>query len=374
VFDLDEAYGQFSTLVTVYRESDYRDEGLYGLGDILSRQGQCSRGLTPLSTLDAQFPDSKWAADGLLLQADCLLSTGFRQEAMRLYQNVRDRFPDSPGASLARDRNTHLVRLMEADAGTVYESVRLIRVQIPAAWQIRSVDDLQVGPDNDVVLVDSKSGVAHVLDPQGRTLVQIEAQRPSAVWPGLDEPCLFADGAIVQGSQITPLAGSNGNKVSGPAGLLTRDLQGRYLIWDRRTGDILRFSRDLSFDRVLVAGREIRIDAAAAGPDGTLATLDSREGVVSFWSPEGTRRTLRLDGNELRRAGHMALDFLGNIYIMDTASRVIEMRDPQGVLLARLTSGKADDDPFPRPEAMTVNGRGEILVYDQRRAGIVVFR
>ena len=78
------------------------DEGLYGLGDILARQEQCSRGLAPLSTLDAQFPDSEWADDGLLLQAKCLLATGYRQEAMRLYQDVRDRFPDSPGAGLAR--------------------------------------------------------------------------------------------------------------------------------------------------------------------------------------------------------------------------------------------------------------------------------
>ena len=83
---------------------------------------------------------------------------------------------------------------------------------------------------------------------------------------------------------------------------------------------------------------------------------------------------MQMEESEVRRAGHMALDFLGNIYLMDTGARVIEMRDPQGALLARLTSGKADEDPFPRPEAMAVNERGEILVYDQRRAGIVVIR
>ena len=59
---------------------------------------------------------------------------------------------------------------------------------------------------------------------------------------------------------------------------------------------------------------------------------------------------------------------------MDAPSRIIEMRNSEGALLARLTSGKADTDPFPRPEALAVNQRGEILVYDQRRAGIVVFR
>ena len=62
---------------------------------------------------------------------------------------------------------------------------------------------------------------------------------------------------------------------------------------------------------------------------------------------------------------------LGQIALLGDLARLEVL---QGVRLARLTSGKADDDPFPRPEAMTVNGRGEILVYDQRRAGIVVFR
>jgi TolA-binding protein len=373
-FDLDEAYARFSALVTIYPGSEYRDGGLFGMGDVLTRQGECSRGLTPLATLDAQFPDSGWADDGLMLQAACLLSTGYRPEAMRLYQDVRDRFPDSSAASVARARNTHLVRLMEAEAGPVYESMSLTRLELPSDWQIRSVDDLQAGPENQVFLVDGKSGVAHLIDSRGRISKQIELEGASAVWPGEDQPSLFADGAVVQGGRVTVLTASNGNKIAGPAGLLARDPLGRYLVWDRRSGDLLRFSRELAFERVLVAAREVRIDAAAAGADGTLVTLDAKAGVISFWSMDGEQRTIQMEESEVRRAGHMALDFLGNIYLMDTGARVIEMRDPEGALLARLTSGKADEDPFPRPEAMAVNERGEILVYDQRRAGIVVIR
>lgn len=373
-FDLDEAYARFSALVTIYPESDHRDGGLLGLGDVLAKQGECSRGMAPLARLDAQFPESRWADDGLLLQATCLLTTGYRQEAMRLYQDVRDRFPDSSAASLARARNTHLVRLMEAETGPIYERNTLVRFDLPGDWEVRSVDDLQAGSGNKVILVDARSGVAHIIETRSKTSTQVEVENPSAVWPGQDQPALFANSAIVQDGRVVTLAAANGNKISGSAGLLARDPLGRYLVWDQRTGDLLRFSRELQFDRVLVAARDVRIDAAAAGADGTLVTLDARSGELSFWETDGRRRMVPLQEGEARRVGHMALDFLGNIYLMDSGARVIEMRDPEGALITRLSSGKSDGDPFPRPEGMTVNERGEILVYDQRRAGIVVYR
>ncbi|MCZ6649726.1 MAG: hypothetical protein O7D35_03590, partial [Acidobacteria bacterium] len=81
-----------------------------------------------------------------------------------------------------------------------------------------------------------------------------------------------------------------------------------------------------------------------------------------------------LESDALRRPRHMSRDFLGNLYLLDTVARVLEMRAPDGQLLARLTSGRADGEPFPRPAGLAVNGRGEILIYDERRAGIVVYR
>ncbi len=373
-YDLDESYGQFSALVTIYPDSNYRDKGLYGLGDILAQQRQCRRALASLSRLDAEFPDSRWADDGLLLQADCLLRDGYREEAMRLYQNLRDRFPESPGAGLARDRNTHLIRLLEAESGPVYQQVQYIPVRLPEEWRVRDVTDMGVDLGGNVVISDGRAGFVHTLDLGGKPVSRAELRRPSAVWFGLDGLVIFADGNLVVGGQAMVLTGPGGSPVAGPAGLLARDLVGRFIVWDKKSGDILRFTRGGSFDEVVVASREFRIDVAAAGRDGTIVVLDGKTMVAHEFRPDGTRREVSLESDRLRRPRHMSRDFLGNLYLLDTVARVLEMRAPDGRLLARLTSGRADGDPFPRPAGLAVSGRGDIFIYDERRAGIVVYR
>lgn len=373
-YDLDESYGQFSALVTIYPESDYRDEGLYGLGDILAQQRQCRRALASLSRLDAEFPDSRWADDGLLLQADCLLRGGYREEAMRLYQDLRDRFPQSPGAGLARDRNTHLIRLLEAESGPVYQQVRFIPARLPEAWRVRVVTDMEVDRRGNIVISDARAGLVQTLDHKGQPVSRVELRRPSAVWSGLDGLIIFADGSLVVGGQAMSLTGPGGGPVVGPAGLLARDPVGHFIIWDQKSGDILRFTRRGEFDEVMVASREFRFDVAVAGRDGTVVVLDGKAMMAHEFRPDGGRREVSLESDELRRPRHMSRDFLGNLYLLDTVARVLEMRAPDGRLLARLTSGRADGEPFPRPAGLAVNGRGEILIYDERRAGIVVYR
>ncbi len=373
-YNLDESYGQFSALVTIYPESDYQDEGLYGLGDILAQQRQCPRAMASLSRLDAEFPDSPWADDGLMLQADCLVRGGYREEAMRLYQDLRDRFPQSPGATLARDRNTHLIRLLEAKSGPVYRQVHFIPVRLPEAWRVRAVTDMEVDPRGNIIISDGRAGLVHTLDRKGQPVSRAELRRPSAVWAGPDGLIIFADGRLVMGEQALSMIGPDGGPVVGPAGLLARDPEGRFIIWDRKSGDILRFTRRGRFDEVLVASREFRIDAAVAGQDGTIVVLDGKAMVAHEFMPGGGRREVPLQSDELRRPRHMSRDFLGNLYLLDTVARVLEMRAPDGRLLVRLTSGRADGEPFPRPAGLAVNGRGDILIYDERRAGIVVYR
>ena len=373
-YDLNESFAQFSALVTIYPESDYRDEGLYGLGDILAKQRQCRRALASLSRLDAEFPDGGWADDGLLLQADCLLEGGYHEEAIRLYQDLRDRFPESPGAGEARDRNTHLIRLLEAKSGPVYQQVSFIPAHLPEAWRVRDVTAMEVDRRGNIIISDGRAGLVHTLDLKGKPLARAGLNRPSAVWAGLDGLIIFADGRLVVGGQAMSLTGPGGEPVVGPAGLLARDPEGRFIVWDQKSGEILRFTRRGRFDEVMVAARDFRIDAAVAGRDGTVVVLDGKAMLAYEFRPDGRRVEVPLASDVLRRPRHMSRDFLGNLYLLDPVARVLEMRAPDGRLLSRLTSGRADGDPFPRPAGLAVNGRGDILIYDERRAGIVVFR
>ena len=105
-----------------------------------------------------------------------------------------------------------------------------------------------------------------------------------------------------------------------------------------------------------------------------MVIFDGKAMSLREFKPGGGQRQISLGSDALRRPRHMARDYLGNIFLLDTAERVLEMRAPDGHLLTRLSSGRADGDPFPRPAAMAVNGSGDILIYDERRTGIVVYR
>ncbi len=330
--------------------------------------------MQPLARIDARFAASPWADEALLRQAECLWKTADAVEAMRSYQRLRDEHPDSPWAKEARERNTHLARLHHAGEEPLYQRTEFLRLQLPAAWSLRSVNQLAVDDAGNLYVVDTRMDVVHIFDRQGALAGQIEARRPTAVLPAAEQPRTFADGALVTGSGASPLLLEGGAALAGPVGLLAEDLQGRLLIWDRRSGHIFRFGQDLALLGRAVDGDERKVDGAVMSANGTLVVLNQKGRELTYQDPSGELRSLPLADSMLRRPTLEAVDFLGNVVLMDAGNRIVELRSPDGEMLARLTSGKADGDPFPRPEALAMNTRGEILIYDQRRGGVVVFR
>jgi TolA-binding protein len=377
-FDLDEAYARFSRITTVYRASDLVDEGLYGMGEVLLKQGQPQRALVPISTLLANAPDSPVGDDALLLKGTCLGRLGEYREAIRALQSLRDRYPASDHRILARDRNTHLVRMLRAgkDASSpLYSEFHFVSPGLSSEWRIRSVASMAASDANRVAIADSRADVIHVLDADGTPLSRTDVRQPSAVWLGPDGLLAASRGDLVMGARRFPLTFENGRETVADAGFVGRDALGRLIVWDRKSDDVLRFRKEVTFDALLSEGRRQRVDAVSVSEDGSVYILDARERTVRVILADGSSRNLPIGLEELlRRPDLMAVDFLGNVYVMDTGSRGIGVFDSRGTVLARVVSGKEEGAPFPKPLALAVNGRGEILIFDDRRSGIVVAR
>jgi TolA-binding protein len=377
-FDLDEAYARFSKLTALYPQSEYADEGLFGMAEVLAGQRQWSRALVPISMLLAEAPTSALADQAIFLKGICLSRAGDRAEAVRTFQSLRDEIPDSPYAGLARDRNTHLVRLLEAgnhEGRTLYDRVRLVQPGLAPEWRIRAVASMAADADHQIAIADRRLDVIHILAADGTLVSRTEVRQPSAVWMGTNGLVAASRTELVEGGRRIPLVAAGGGERVGDVGFVARDSWGRYIVWDRKSGDILRFTREVTLESVLVEGRDQRIDAVALSEDGSLHLLDARERAVQTITPDGeTRRVSLALEDTLRRPDRLAVDFLGNLFVMDTSGRTIGVFEPGGRVLATIASGKDEGEPFPRPAAMTVNGRGEILVYDERRSGIVVVR
>jgi TolA-binding protein len=377
-FDLDEAYAKFSRITTVYRGSEFVDEGLYGMGEVLVKQGQPQRALVSVATLLMEAPDSPLADDALFLKGICLSRIRDYREAIRALQTLRDRYADSHYRALARDRNTHLVRVLQSRNGGpdgLYSHSHLVQPALSSEWRIRSVSSMATDAANRVAIADARSDVVHVLEPEGALLSRAEIKRPSAVWMGSNGLLVAARGDLIEGGQRNPLTFGGGQQQVGEAAYIGRDALGRLIVWDEKSDNVLRFGENNVFDAVLSDGRQQRVDAVSVAEDGSVYLLDARGRTVQVLLPGGGSRNVPLALEEvLRRPDLLAVDFLGNVYVMDTSSRAIGVFEPGGTVLAQVVSGKEDGAPFPRPLAMAVNARGEILVYDERREGIVVLR
>ncbi len=374
-FNLDEAYARFSTLISLYPGSQHVDGALYGLGEILARQGELDRSLIPLERVLAEHPAGEMAAEAAFLQASCLARLGARDAALRAFQIIRDQYPASRRAGLARDQITHLIRLTSARGGTaLYSRSDLIRPGLPTDQRIRSVGGLDVDEEGRIAVADPRADAVHVLDAQGVPVSRTSVRQPTAVWLHQGDLLVGAGGEILQGSLKIPLAVA-GRESVGEIAFLTRDSRGRMIVWDAKSGQVSRFGRDYAFETALLPGRDHKIVAVAAGTDGSVYALDSREKVVIHLPLKGEPRRIGLRGETgLERPDALAVDDLGNLFIMDASAREIVVMGPEGKPIARIASGRGSDDLFPRPAALAVNGKGEILVYDLRREGIVVLR
>lgn len=87
---------QYSQAANAYgrvgRTSPEFDTMLYELAWVYVRLGDLTRAQYALEILSVENPDSEFQADGTLLRADLLLRAGAYNDALKLYQSVRDRY------------------------------------------------------------------------------------------------------------------------------------------------------------------------------------------------------------------------------------------------------------------------------------------
>ena len=202
-----------------------------------------------------------------------------------------------------------------------------------------------------------------------------EVRRPACAWAGKGRLLIGTEGSVIEGDRSFSLLLPEGRQTAPDIGFLAGDRQLGLMVWDRRSGDLLRFGRDMVFDRRLVSAKERRVDAVTADDDGTYYILDARNRTVTTYGVDGASHQIPVfDGTSLKKPDTLDVDFMGNIFVLDSVNREVGVFRPDGRRLAQASSGRTSDDPFPEPMYLAVNGRGDILLYDDRHEAIVVLR
>jgi hypothetical protein len=227
------------------------------------------------------------------------------------------------------------------------------------------------GPGGLVVATDSAS--AFVVGGDGKVLTTIalrDAARPSAA---ADGTVLLVTAADVQEypSRRTETFAFLREKLQDLDKLVTaaRGSFGEWLVLDRGLGAVAVLSREERSLRELPATRAEVVDFAL-GPLGRIYVLTGREPRVLVYGPDFAQ--IQTITGSWQRPQALAVDTVGNVYVLDRAARNIDVRDGAGKALVTLGPMLPGGLSLKNPEDVAVDARGRILLIDEDVPGVIV--
>jgi len=388
--DLDEACGRFATAAQVYPDSDAADDAYFGSGLCEALRARPARAADVFSRLLDENPASPLAPEALYRAGVALSHLDDPAEAILALQEVRGRYPDSRFAVRALERITLLHRLRLRVAGAAggatppelyrydpeYGAAAAAKSDEPG---VRGSGDLTVDAQGLIVLASPKAPGVFRLDAKGKVQEKIQHPGPEFVAAG--------DGLLIYISGRDQIAVNNKNW-SGPDfqgldgraprdfGPIGTDPMGRVYLLDRTSNALLIFDRG----RRLVgnlrppAGKEGRLVDVAMGEDGGIFVLDGRAKLVieMHQGKEMGRTSLAALG--LEEPAALAVDALGDLFVLDGRTGWVSVADPQGKRIAVIRPSKEAQTRLGDPAAVAVDAIGRVYLSGRKTGQVVRFQ
>lgn len=374
----NEAYAAFTSVANVYPDSPLVGMALYGAAASQMRSEDFAAAIEDFSRLFEQEPDFAAGAKARLSFGYCLFRSEDFPRAMEEYQKVRDRYPGKPEAQIALERLTLMHRLrLEPAAGRVakYRLDTSFAGKLQALG-LKSLDSMALDPDGNLLLGDGRAGAVVKVDPSGKVIGTIPLPDLRAVASDRRGTVVAAGGGVLvvgprQQALMRPDASST-RAVKDFAGLAV-DRDGRVLVGDAKTGEVLLFGRGLDFKAAIHRTSSGRLADVQVGFDNQVYVLDSKERSVSVYSDGKAITRLRLDEPpaSISIPLSLAVDELGDFYVVDGASGRVVVLGPTGKhVLASLIADKSKGG-LSDPQRVEVDRRGRIYVYDKKADAIL---
>jgi len=382
--NLDEACGRFATAAQIYPESEAAADAFFASGMCDALRARPARAADDFGRLLEEHPDSPLAPEALYRYGIALSLLGDPAEAMLALQESRTRHADSPFAFKALERQTllHRLRLLPALAlkagGVPATGVDWMLLYRPdyeygappgaaAQTAIRGISDISIDAQGLAVVASPRTPGVFRLDERGRIQEQISHPGPDHI--------AAADGLAVyiSGRQQIAVNARNwsGADLKGPAGRppadygpIAVDAAGRVHLLDRRENAILIYdrARRLAGAVLPTAGKEGRFVDVAAGNEGGVYVLDGRAKVViALHHGRETRRTA-LSSSSAQDPTALAVDGIGNLYVLDGATRAVFVCDPDGRPITVVRPPKEMMQQLGEPAALAVDALGRIYL------------
>jgi len=371
--DIDDALANFSRVATLYPRSEWVPRALAASARAHRKAGRYAEAADLNRRVSLEYPASDAAAEAQFEIGQALALQGQPRVAMEEFQQVRNRFPESPWAEPALERTTALYRLFGGSkpafagdggfalaGGDVLKDVRALAAAPGGTLWVASEKTRSAVPFD----ATGKAGPGRsVEDPRALSLApagELVLAGRTAVRFGPTDIRSFTTPPEKPGAQPKPV-----EKILAAA--VTAG--GFVLVSDEDREAILRFDAKGQYLGTFPGPEPTRrrVSRILVDGEGGIVTLDRDEKVVRVWHETG--RPIRTVGPAgLKKPADVAVDAFRNLYVADEELGVLVF-NPQGQPLATIGGPE-----LKRPRAITLDAAGAVYVYDERAERVLRYR
>lgn len=371
--EIDDALAQFARVETLYPTSPWVPRALQASALAHRKAGRYAEAADLNRRVSLEYPASDAAAAAQLEIGQALALQGQPRLAMEEFQQVRNRFPDSPEAKTALERTTALYRLFGGSRPAFAPDPSLA---LAGGDILKDVRSLAVAPDGTLWVASSKSRSAVPFDGSGKPGPSLAAEDPRSLAVAPSGEIVLAARATVRVGPKDVRAFTTPPEKAGGAPRPVEDVLaaavtpgGTVLVSDGDREAVLRFDGKGQYlgrfpDRDAAKRKVTRI---LLDGEGAVVTLDRDEKTVRVWDETG--RLLRTLGpSGLRKPVDVGVDAFRNLYVADAEAGVLVF-DPKGQPLTTIASPE-----MRKPRAVALDATGAVLVYDDRAERVLRYR
>ena len=371
--EIDDALAQFARVETLYPRSLWVPRSLQASALAHRRAGRYAEAADLNRRVSLEYPASDAAAAAQFEIGQALALQGQPRLAMEEFQQVRNRFPQSPWAQPALERTTALYRLFGGAKPAFSPDPAF---SLLAGDVLKDVRALAVAPGGVLWIASEKTRSAVPFDASGKAGPSLTAEEPCtlSLAPG-GEVVLAGRTAVRVGPKDIRTFSTPPEKPGAAAKPVDKILAaaltqgGSVLVSDEDREAVLRFDAKGQYLGAF-PGRDAtkrKVSRILVDGEGAVVTLDREEKTVRVWDEAG--RLLRTLGPAgLKRPSDVAVDAFRNLYVADEEGGVLVF-NPQGQLLVTIASPE-----MKRPRAITLDATGAVLVYDDRAERVLRYR
>jgi len=371
--EIDDALAQFARVETLYPRSPWVPRSLQAAALAHRRAGRYAEAADLNRRVSLEYPASDAAAVAQYEIGQALALQGEPRLAMEEFQQVRNRFPQSPWAQPALEHTTALYRLFGGPKPSFAPDPAFA---LAGGDILKDVRALAVAPGGTLWVASAKSRGAVPFDASGKPGPSLSSEDPRALsLTPAGEMVLAGRGAVRLGAKDIRSFTTPPEKAGGEPKPVDKILAaaatpgGSLLVSDEEREAILRYDAKGQYLGTFPAKDAARrkVTRIVVDGEGGIVTLDREEKVVRVWDETG--RLLRAVGPAgFKRPVDVAVDAFRNLYVADEELGVLVF-NPQGQPLTTIASPE-----LQRPRALALDVTGAVLVYDDRAERVLRYR